>query len=268
MSSIGRYPFGSPVGHRPPAGEGHRPLFVLGAYPSALHVRWQPPETAPVTRPIRALAVADEPSPFWPAGNAIEEASLVETWCKSVDFSPSWGTVEPAGPANGSSGRWLDEHILQPLACARQDAWITDCLDTYRLSSGQASRIADTYAPNAAALGLPRVEISPHPGEAQIVTEALATQRPRLLAELNEAAPRQVVTLGNAALRVFARLIDPSASPPPRFLTRSSYGEPVTVQVNGRSMSWLPMIHPGARFGSDSQSWPGTHQQWMAERAR
>ena len=131
----------------------------------------------------------------------------------------------------------------------------------------QASRIADTYVPNEAALGLPSAKISPHPGEAQIVTEALATQRPRLLAELDEAMPEQVVTLGNAALRVFATLIDPSANPPPAFLTRSSYGEPMTVEVNGRSMSWLPLIHPGARFGSDPQSWPGTHQRWIAERA-
>jgi hypothetical protein len=258
MDSIETFPFGSPVTARPPSGEGHRPLFILGAYPSALHVRWQPPENAPKTKPINALAVADEPSPFWPAGDAIEEASRVEMWCKSVDFSPAWGTVAPAGSANGSSGRWLDKHILEPLGCARQDAWITDCLDTYRLSSGQASRIADTYDPNAIQLGLPPVEISAHPTEAEIVAEAVKAHRPRLLAELEKASPQEVVTLGNAALRVFATLVESSVSTPPRFLTQSGYGAPVEVRVNGRSMTWRPLVHPGARFGKDPQSWPGS----------
>ena len=59
-------------------------MYVLGAYPSALHVQWAPPAVEGHSlRPVRALAVDNEPS--------------------------EWGeaTSPPAG-TNGPSGEWVD----------------------------------------------------------------------------------------------------------------------------------------------------------------
>jgi hypothetical protein len=47
-----------------PVASSHCDLFVLGAYSSALHVRWTPPEQTKLRR-IKALAVDNEPEPFW-----------------------------------------------------------------------------------------------------------------------------------------------------------------------------------------------------------
>lgn len=54
--------FGQPVLPRRAVADGQRDVFVLGAYPSALHVEWTPPSPH---RPVRALAVDNEPEPFW-----------------------------------------------------------------------------------------------------------------------------------------------------------------------------------------------------------
>jgi hypothetical protein len=46
--------FGQPVLPSKPKADGARPLFILGAYPSALHVRWYMPGGQ---RPIQAVAI-------------------------------------------------------------------------------------------------------------------------------------------------------------------------------------------------------------------
>ena len=82
------------------------------AYPSALHVRWQAPDGIH----IAALAVDNEPVPFW---TGADQAERVEAWSARSSFRPEWGSVEPAGPANGSSGRWVDDQVLAPLGFTR-----------------------------------------------------------------------------------------------------------------------------------------------------
>lgn len=37
---------------------------------------------------------------------------------------------------NGPSGDWVAKKLLAPLTTDRQNAWIADCLDTYRASGG------------------------------------------------------------------------------------------------------------------------------------
>jgi hypothetical protein len=54
-----QFPFGIPVAPCPPSASSPRKLFVLGAYPSALHVAWVPPRPY---RRVNALAVASASS--------------------------------------------------------------------------------------------------------------------------------------------------------------------------------------------------------------
>jgi hypothetical protein len=60
-----RYPFGRPVEPRR-SFRNRGGYFVLGAYPSALHVHW----TAPSGAEIAALAVDNEPAPFGTAASS------------------------------------------------------------------------------------------------------------------------------------------------------------------------------------------------------
>ncbi|MFN7143902.1 MAG: hypothetical protein ACK4YP_09015, partial [Myxococcota bacterium] len=171
---VQRFPFGRPVLPCPPSADGPRPVFVLGAYPSALHVRWVPP--APF-RSIAALGVDNEPTPFW---DGADQEARVARWKVDVSWDPAWGEVAPVGTLNGPSGAWVGERVLRPLGVARSGAWITDCLDTYRASTGAEARLADTYRPFAATVGLPMDALGTHPSEGDIVTEALRDHRARL----------------------------------------------------------------------------------------
>lgn len=253
------FPFGRPLEPRKPTATSARRLFLLGAYPSALHVEWKPP--APYQR-IAALAVDNEPEPFW---TGKDEAERIEAWAASVSWKPEWGTVGPVGPLNGSSGQWLDEKLLKPLRTSRNDTFITDCLDTYRFSRGQEEAVTTRFTEFAQKHGLEWTGVPDalkHPGEDEIVTEAFQHHLKRLTAELKLAAPRMVVTLGNAALRVFARMAN--VAEPELLKPNKDYGTEVPVTVAGLQVTWLPLVHPGQR----SKEWLAAHAKWIRARTR
>lgn len=68
---MGTFPFGRPATARPPrpAVDGSARVFVLGVYPSALHIRWARPD---VKVHVQSLAVDDEPEVFWDGADAVE----------------------------------------------------------------------------------------------------------------------------------------------------------------------------------------------------
>ena len=95
------------------------------------------------------------------------------------------------------------------MAVNRDDAWITDCLNNYFESDAAAKRLdSDRIASLMRSLSIPPRLHAPHPSESDIVHMAKAEHRNRLLEELDCASPETVVTLGNAALRVFGDLVD------------------------------------------------------------
>lgn len=248
-----RYPFGQPVTARPPTQ--HRGgLFVLGAYPSALHVRW----LAPDRTVIAALAVDDEPVPFW---DGDDQPQRIRAWKESVGFRPEWGRAEPAGQVNGSSGRWIDEQVLGPLGFRRDKTWITDCLDVYRASKPQAKAIADRFVPFAERIGLALPDLPTHPTEAAIVREAKADHLDRLANELRDAEPTTIVTLGNAALRVMRELVTGANDLEPK-LYAEPYGRRLLGEFETRSVAWYPLVHPGGRGPVQA-----AHRDWTWRRS-
>ena len=72
----------------------HLPRRSCSVYPSALHLRWTHPEHC-----IRALAVAEEPWPFW-AGEG--EPSGSTGGGRQSAGGRKWGTAAPVGRLNGS----------------------------------------------------------------------------------------------------------------------------------------------------------------------
>jgi hypothetical protein len=201
-------------------------------------MRWTP--TAPY-KPISAIAVENEPTPFWTGEDEVER---IEAWKAAVGWTDAWGAVAPVGRLNGSSGVWVADNVLMPLCARRADTWITDCLDTYRASVGATKRLVDTYRPFAAATGLLLDDLAPHPSENEIVLEALRDHGARLTRELEAARPELVVTLGNAALRVLARVAHDKDAP--TRLRVDAYAERRTVTLAGRRTPWLPLAHPAA----------------------
>ncbi len=254
MTNLGRFPFGAPV---LPCGD-QRPepcdAFVLGAYPSAVHVRWVPPR-ASGCRPISALAVDNEPMVFWDGSDADER---VKTWAEEY-FDPARGEVSTAR-LNGPSGSWLCSNILGPLGAAGVHShFVTDCLTTYRLSTGAAARLYETYEPMAKdTSGLRSADLQPHPSEAQIVREALETQGERLSGQIAAARPTVIVTLGNAASRVLTSL---AGSAGPGKLTHDGCGMASTVTVGGIKLSWIALVHPAT-----PAVWQARHQAWLSSR--
>lgn len=238
---MNQFVFGRPVVPAKPVADGARDLFVLGAYPSALHVKWRLPHDLGL---IRAIAVDNEPEPFW---NGDQEEAYFRLWKEAVSFQPAWGEVEMCPQFNGPSGKWVENHILEPLGTKREDSWITDCLDTYYESEGASDRLDEAELMAAMKkLGIPERRHDPHPSEDCIVKKALERHQPRLMAELDVANPQIVVTLGNAALRVFAALIDDGGSRIQKLDAGDGYGDVVSVAVRGRNFKWLPLAHPAA----------------------
>lgn len=252
-NASGRFPFGAEVRSVSRNPDGPRPVFVLGAYPSALHVQWDPPSGASL-KPIKALAVDNEPEPFW---DGRDEEDRVAAWA-AEHFDASHGRIRPAGRLNGSSGRWVQDLVLEPLAATMADVWLTDCLDSYRCSAGQTERLADTYGPYAAQHGVPEVGLQAHPSESAIVEEALDRQRERLLSELRITQPNMIVTLGRAAARVIHDLLDLDSDA--GTLVREAYGDIVIVSCNDKPTQLLCLAHPGA-----PGSWQQTHLDWVTE---
>jgi hypothetical protein len=94
MTELTRFPFGRPNTVRPPQ-RSEQPcrVLVVGAYPSAFHVRWKAPaclhpqDSAGWTGTVRAIAVDVEPKVFWEgAKDAERRESLLSEWMAGVGF--------------------------------------------------------------------------------------------------------------------------------------------------------------------------------------
>lgn len=202
---------------------------------------------------VQALAVDDEPEPFW---TGADQQDRVDAWKARCGWSATWGTAEPAGSLNGPSGAWVQRNVLAPFAVDRSDAWITDCLDTYRASNAMRSAVESVYEPFARSNGLPGAVLGQHPSENSIVAEAQALHRDRLWDEITTADAPKVVTLGNAALRVFRGLLDDPAGPA-KLVADDTYGAGYAVSAAGAQVRWYPLAHPAAplRYQSAHETW-------------
>lgn len=250
----GRFPFGRPSARRPPRvpSSGEAELFVLGVYPSALHVRWRRPDG----KTIGALAVDDGPTVFWDGADA---RARIDAWRDAVGWRDSWGTIGMAG-GNGSSGRVVVDDVLRPLGVSVEATYFTDCLPYYFVKSGagsQGARIAEVYVPFAEVNGLPVAELPPRPTEKVLVRRTLDEESGELGDQLVGSGAARVVTLGQEAADVFAVL---TGSENVLLKQDLGYGTWVAVHFQGRRFDWLPLTHPGNR----NQAWKGRHQRWIA----
>lgn len=251
------FPFGQPVKPVPPRRAPINDLFVLGAYPSSLHVSWRADETLR----IQALPIDNEPVSFWTGADRVERVGV---WMKNVGWQREWGHVEAAKEIfNGSSGRSVRDEVIEPLGSLLDRAWVTDCLDLYHMSDGVHERLLDDVGARLETIGRSAVALLPHPSEGGIVAEALTHHRERIASELEESGAPVLVTLGNAALRVLADVLGVSTI---RGLTPdlSAYGHPVHARFGGREIVWYPVCHPGQRMPAYRRA----HDVWKMAMSR
>jgi hypothetical protein len=250
----GAFPFGRPVLRRKPSAKSRRRVFVLGAYPSALHIAWWSPRR----KGVRALVVDNEPAAFWAAE---DERKQIDAWKAAVGFRlGEWGEVETS-EANGKAGRWVDEHVLTPLGITRDEACLSYCLDTYHCpDTGIAFGVDGRYRPFALEAGLPEARLAPLPRGGAFVELAVTMHRERLLKELSVVVPELIVTLGGAADRVLREVVGNRGAG--KLHPGASYGVERPLTVGTRKTVWLPLSSP-----EPSPDYAEAHARWRQTRA-
>jgi len=250
VNEIGVFPFGQPIRRVVQQDRTKKCVFVLGVYASAVHARWVDKHGQ---RRISAVAVASEPEIFW-AGDSVDR--LV----RAVAIPEGAGHLEPAGPQlNGPSGRALDHMFLEPLGLSRDDAWLCDLVPHSCMNAKQQKAIEQRYIPEMERLGLPEPRWP-------TVPKCLASceRRAEIQGELDGATPAVLVTLGDQPLRWFAKFHGAHARLQSYGTTPGAYGRLHPIQVGGRDMQLLPVVHPrqAARLGTHSSGWASLHEHW------
>jgi uracil-DNA glycosylase len=230
------FPFGRPVQRRRPSAKSRRRVFVLGAYPGALHIAWW----SPARKEVKALPVDNEPAAFWTGS---DERTHIDEWKRAVGFRVGeWGEVETSDEVNGKAGRWLDDAVLSPLGVTRDEACLSYCVDTCFADAAVGFAVSDRYQPVASEAGLPEARLPPRPRDGALVALAVEAHRQRLLRELAMVVPEIVVTLGNAALRVL-RAITEAKGGLARLHPDASYGLEQPLTFGTRRAAWIALTH-------------------------
>lgn len=251
---MSRFPFGRQSRRRPsrlPL-KADAELLILAAYPSALHIRWTPPDGV---APIGALAVDDEPTLFWDGAGARER---VDEWREMVGWRDEWGWVGHAG-SNGNWGRRVAEEVLAPLGVDADQVHFANCLPTYFLKKGRGSQheiITTRYNPFAMDRdGIALADLPTRPAQELLVRQSVEQEGDALLEEITEAAVPRIATLGQEAADVLAQICQAESV---RLLPDDSYGKPRRLTIAGRSVEWLPLTYPG----NGNAQWRHRHDQW------
>ncbi len=265
--SWGHFPFGRPNLRRPPTlptDTSGDVLAVLGVYPSALHLSWQAPRTK---EKVRALAVDVEPTVFWTGDNGADRATRIAEW-KAATLDD--GTHGEFGWAtfNGTSGQGVAANYLEPLDFTYAQCWLTDCVPFYFIKSGsgeQGNAIRKKWQPLADEHGWPGGDLPKRPTPQTLVHMAEDKAR-GLEAEIASGKPTAIVTLGQEAAVALGRVVE-VINPPPCLLLKAhddTYGDPGTVVLDGREVTWIPLAHPGAT-GRNNTDWHTAHTAWKNE---
>lgn len=246
-----RFPFGMPITPVQQKSTDPKRFFVLGVYASAVHARWVDASGKTI---INALAVASEPEIFWRGDNA-------EALINQILLPSGAGCLVAASKAlNGPSGIALDSKFLNPLGVARSNTWLCDLLPESRCNPKQRAAIEREYDSRCETFGLPAYNFPSVP-------DVLASEDRRLMIqrEIDTASAEVLVTLGDQPLKWFTRHYGSCTTLGAYGETTDTYGRLHDLEIDGRSLKLLPLVHPrqAARLGTHSAKWSELHTHWM-----
>jgi hypothetical protein len=274
---FGHFPFGRPNTSRPmrlPTGT--VAALVVGVYPSAFHVSWNPPADRD-PRPngerrhpfIASLAVDVEPVVFWD-GSTPSPGDVLDRWKIAVGFDEEYGTVNVGN--NGPSGAGLLDDVLEPLALEADNVAFTDAVPWFFVKDGRGSQgeaMRERFGPIATGIGAVLGSLPARPSAAQLVKLAAGVQRrDSLREELAAAGAPLVITLGQEALDAVRAVVDRCEGVQSRLVPNKQYGARGQIEVGQRRMELLPLVHPGfQRQTSANGEWGVRLTQWANARS-
>jgi len=148
--------------------------------------------------------------------------------------------------------------VLRPLGVDAAAVFFTDCLPTYFVKDGpgsQGQRIRTVYEPFAAVTGCPPADLPVRPTPSVLVQLAVENEGRVLRDQLAGSGASRIVTLGQEADDVLARI---TGADRVRLDRGPGYGMPVRIELGGSRREWLPLTHPGNRH----QAWAVRHAEW------
>lgn len=271
--SDGTFPFGQPNTERPARMVPNANAMVIGVYPSAWHVTWQAPDLFPDREPhgVKAMAVDVEPTVFWDGSSDDFEARL-KHWKQQVGFIDGMhGTISPRSPStNGSSGASVTEQYLTPLGIPVERTAFSDVFPVFMVKSGGPSRreqgdaIREEYDPIAERMGKRPSTLPARMTSAELPPRAAKRFGATLISDIEASGASVVITLGREVWETLVLLPGLNARPPCSHfdeLNSDRYGARGSLQVGGRTIEWLPLVHPGLLRG-DASEWARRHAGW------
>jgi len=251
-TDLGVFPFGQKVSAVTQVDRSPKSIYVLGVYASAVHARWLGEDGG---TKINALAVASEPEIFW-RGN---DAELI---VEQIHIPEGAGRLRATSARlNGPSGRSLDNQFLSPLGLSRADAWLCDLYPFAHMNPRQKKAIEREYAPLAEAFRLPVPSLLPAPTKGPGLQRAEEIWR-----EFSTSQAETMVLLGDKPVDWFLHLLDFPYRRLSEFgETDQAYGRLHQVEIRGRRLNILPLVHPrqASRLGASSQKWAALHKEWI-----
>ena len=178
---------------------------------------------------MKALAVDVEPTVFWD-GKADDFVARLSEWRNAVAFAEGDGPgqhgrmLSTSPSANGSSGRKVVTQYLQPLGLDEASVTFTDICPVFFVKrSGKASRtgrreqgdaIVEEYDSIARDIGCAPSTLPVRPPAAKLPAMAATEFGDRLVAQLLDASPDLVITLGTEVWSTLLLLPSIRARPP------------------------------------------------------
>ena len=262
MSNVYQFPFGEYVS--PVVQEDRTPkkVFVLGVYASAVHAKWV--RANKNEQGCFALAVASEPRIFWD-GNKEEAQAIID----KIKIPSELGHLElPNEDLNGPSAKALDEKILAPLGFTRDDTWLCDLLPETRLNENQVRARDEVYEPLVEKYGLNHITI---PEATNKYCDAERVKE--ITKELIESKAEILVLLGNYPIEQYLNKVTKApfnSLSEYVFTNRNKYGSSTEVEICGKKIRVLPLVHPHhiIPVKDHSPTWHKIHIKWVAERKK
>ena len=132
------------------------------------------------------------------------------------------------------------------------------------MNKGQAAAVSRCYTPLAERFVLPPVNWPVVPDK---LTDAV--RREEIVAELRESAAKVVITLGDQPLEWFGTVSGSERSLGAYGRDLKTCGVPHDVEIEGRVLKLLPLVHPrqAAGLGASSRFWRPLHETWVRQMA-